>query len=206
MVKILLSNQEEVQPTSDGDLSRVPYRDRVHAGQTLAKILRAYANRVDVLVLAAHWAPLMAPSRRASIAQALCEECVMRQLSCWFVAYAMSLTACHPGPVLDTGPKPPSVGGTVAGLVMTADATVAVPTRKVTVIETTTGSRYDATTAANGGYTIQVPEGTYRIEVELRAGEVLTKQPDPTLVTNGDLDTGRDFVIAVKPPGSAASP
>jgi uncharacterized protein YfaS (alpha-2-macroglobulin family) len=89
---------------------------------------------------------------------------------------------------------------------MTADATVAVPTRKVTVIETTTGSRYDATTAANGGYTIQVPEGTYRIEVELRAGEVLTKQPDPTLVTNGDLDTGRDFVIAVKPPGSAASP
>ena len=83
----------------------------------------------------------------------------MRRLSCLFVAYAMSLTACHPGPVLDTGPKPPSVGGTVAGLVMTADATVAVPTRKVTVIETTTGSRYDATTAANGGYTIQYPKG-----------------------------------------------
>ncbi len=130
----------------------------------------------------------------------------MRRLSYLFVAYAMSLTACHPGPVLDTGPNPPSVGGTVAGLVTTADATVAVPTRKVTVIETTTGSRYDATTAANGGYTIQVPEGTYRIEVELRAGEVLTKQPDPTLVTNGDLDTGRDFVIAVKPSGSTASP
>src|SRR5688572_1725395 len=33
------------------DLSRPPYRDRVEAGQTLAKKLRAYADRADVLVL-----------------------------------------------------------------------------------------------------------------------------------------------------------
>jgi hypothetical protein len=114
----------------------------------------------------------------------------------------MSVTACYPRAALNTGTNPPSVGGTIAGLVTTAGATVAVPSRKVTVIETTTGTRYDTSTAANGGYTIQVPEGTYRIEVELRNGEVLAKQPDPTGVTNGDLDTGRDFVIAVRPPGS----
>ena len=107
--------------------------------------------------------------------------------------------------MLNTGTNPPSVGGTIAGLVTTANATVAVPSRKVTATETTAGSRYEASTAANGGYTIQVPEGTYRIEVELRAGEVLAKQPDPTRVTNGDLDTGRDFAIAVKAPGSTAS-
>ena len=129
----------------------------------------------------------------------------MRRLNCLLVACAMSLTACHPGPVLNTGPNPPSVGGTIAGLVTTADATIAVPSRKVTVTETTTGTRYEASTAANGGYTIQVPEGNYRIEVELRAGEVLAKQPDPTRVTNGDLDTGRDFEIAVKRAGSTAS-
>ena len=129
----------------------------------------------------------------------------MQRLSCLFIACVMGVTACRPGPVLNTGTSQPSVGGTIAGIVTTADATVAVPSRKVTVTETTTGTRYDATTAANGGYTIQVPEGTYRIEVELRAGEVLAKQPDPTRVTNGDLDTGRDFVIAVKPPGSTAS-
>ena len=129
----------------------------------------------------------------------------MRKLSCLLVVSAMSFTACHPGPVLNTGPNPPSVGGTIAGLVTTADATVAVPSRKVTATETTSGTHYEASTAANGGYTIQVPEGNYRIEVELRAGEVLAKQPDPTRVTNGDLDTGRDFVIAVKPPGSTAS-
>ena len=130
---------------------------------------------------------------------------LMRPLNWLLVTCVVSVAACHPGPVLNTGASPPSVGGTIAGLVTTAGATVAVPSRKVTATETTTGSRHEASTAANGGYTIQVPEGTYRIEVELRAGEVLAKQPDPTRVTNGDLDTGRDFVIAVKPPGSTAS-
>jgi len=68
----------------------------------------------------------------------------------------------------------------------------------VTAIETTNGSRYDTTTATNGGYTIRVPEGTYRIEIELRAGEALAKQPDTTRINNSDLDSGRDFVITAK--------
>jgi len=117
----------------------------------------------------------------------------------WVLLMSTLVTAaCHPGPVVNAGAKQPSVGGTIAGIVTTADASVAVPGRKVTAIETTSGSRYDATTAANGGYTIKVPEGTYRIEIELRPGEALAKQPDPTKVNNSDLDPGRDFVITVK--------
>lgn len=112
---------------------------------------------------------------------------------------ALLTTACHPGPVVNAGAKQPSVGGTIAGVVSTPDPAVAVPGRKVTAVETTSGSRYDTTTAANGGYTIQVPEGTYRIEVELRPGEALAKQPDTTRVNNSDLDSGRDFVITAKP-------
>jgi hypothetical protein len=112
---------------------------------------------------------------------------------------ALSTAACHPGPVVNAGAKQPSVGGTIAGVVSTPDPAVAVPGRKVTAVETTKGSRYDTTTAANGGYTIQVPEGTYRIEVELRPGEALAKQPDTTKVNNSDLDSGRDFVITAKP-------
>ncbi len=107
--------------------------------------------------------------------------------------------ACRPSPILNTGAQQPSVGGTIAGIVKTADNAVAVPSRKVTVIETTTGKRYDTTTATNGGYTIKVPEGTYRIEIELRPGETLAKQPQPTKVNNSDLDPGRDFVFTVKP-------
>ena len=112
---------------------------------------------------------------------------------------ALLSAACHPGPVVNAGAKQPSVGGTIAGVVTTPDPAVAVPGRKVTAVETTNGQRYDTTTAANGGYTIKVPEGTYRIEVELRTGEALAKQPDTTKVNNSDVDAGRDFVITAKP-------
>jgi hypothetical protein len=118
----------------------------------------------------------------------------------WILLASVVLAAgCHPGPVLNTGAKEPSVGGTIAGIVTTADASVAVPGRKVTAVETANGRRYDTTTATNGGYTIRVPEGTYRIEIELRPGETLAKQPEATKVSNSDLDPGRDFVITAKP-------
>jgi hypothetical protein len=106
--------------------------------------------------------------------------------------------ACHPGPIIDTTP-PPSVGGTIAGIVTTTDPAVAVPGRKVSVVDATSGARFDATTATNGGYTIKVPEGTYRIEIELRPGESLAKRPDQTHINNGDLDPHRDFVITAAP-------
>jgi len=106
---------------------------------------------------------------------------------------------CHPGPVVDTGPKPPAVGGTIAGIVST-ETNTAVTGRRVTAIESTTGTRYEATTGANGGYTIKVPEGTYRLEVELRSGEKLAKKPDDTQINNGDLDPGRDFTITAGAP------
>jgi hypothetical protein len=115
------------------------------------------------------------------------------------VAVIVGLSAaCHPGPVIDTTPKR-SVGGTIAGIVTTADSTVAVPGRKVTAIEVSSGSQYDATTGANGGYTIKVPEGTYRIEIELHGAETLGKRPGQTHINNGDLDPHRDFVITVRP-------
>jgi hypothetical protein len=102
--------------------------------------------------------------------------------------------ACHPGPIVDTGSKPPAVGGTIAGIVSTG-ANAAVAGRKVTAIETQTGKRYEATTGINGGYTIQVPEGRYRLEVELRGGEQVTKQPAETKIDKSDVDSHRDFVI-----------
>jgi len=123
----------------------------------------------------------------------------MRMRFSWILlASALLTAACHPGPVVNAGAKQPPVGGTIAGIVTTSDSAVAVPGRKVTVVETTSGSRYDTTTATNGGYTIKVPEGTYRIEVELRPGETLAKQPDQTKIGNSDLDSGRDFVITAR--------
>jgi hypothetical protein len=88
-----------------------------------------------------------------------------------------------------------ATSGTIAGLVSTDDGKTPVSGRKVTVINTTTKTRFDATTATDGGYTLQVPAGHYGIDVELRAGERLEKRPEPTDVGAGDLDAGRDFVI-----------
>lgn len=111
-------------------------------------------------------------------------------------ALALLLSAaCHPGPVIDTGPKPPAVGGTIAGFV-TGPGDAPLAGRRVTAIDTTSGQRVEAVTGANGGYTIKLPAGTYRLEVELRAGEKVVKQPDPTRVEKSDLDTRRDFVLS----------
>ena len=106
--------------------------------------------------------------------------------------------ACHPfrGPVI--GGTEQKVGGTIAGIVSATGGTTALASRKVTAINTATQARYDTTTAANGGYTLKVPEGTYKIEIELRPGESLSKQPGETRINNGDLDSGRDFVVTVK--------
>ena len=103
----------------------------------------------------------------------------------------LALVACHPGPVMSPKLAAP---GTIAGIVST-DTNTAVMGRKVTAIETTSGARFDATTGTNGGYTIQVPEGTYRLEVELKPGESVLKQPSETKINKSDLDPQRDFVI-----------
>jgi hypothetical protein len=65
---------------------------------------------------------------------------------------------------------------------------------------TARAGRYEITTAADGGYTIKVPEGTYHLELELRPGETLSKRPADTHINNSDLDPRRDFVVTVSPP------
>lgn len=121
-----------------------------------------------------------------------------RMLAAPFAVFALAVgsVACHPGPILNTEPN--KVGGTIAGIVRATDGSMALMTRKVTIVNTKTGQKFDTTTGPNGGYTVKVPEGTYHIDVELREGEVISKQPDDTQVDNGDLDSGRDFEITVR--------
>ena len=102
--------------------------------------------------------------------------------------------ACHPGPVIGGGPSAPT-SGTIAGVV-TMEGNTPVVGRRVSAVDTSSGSKFEATTGANGGYTMKVPEGTYRLELELRPGEKVTKQPDETRVNRSDLDPSRDFVIS----------
>ena len=106
-------------------------------------------------------------------------------------------TACHPGPVVNTGDKPANVGGTISGTVR-ADGGVSLAGRMVTVTNEATGAKLTTSTSSTGGYTIQVPAGKYRLDVELHAGETLSTRPDPTEVNVGDLDDRRDFIVTVR--------
>jgi hypothetical protein len=116
-------------------------------------------------------------------------------LNAILVVGLLAAIACHAGrPIVNTGA--PNVGGTIAGNV-TAPGNVPLSGRKVTAINAATSARYDTTTSTTGGYSIRVPIGTYRIDVELRAGETATKRPDQTTINNGDTDASRNFEIAV---------
>src|SRR4051812_24144344 len=97
----------------------------------------------------------------------------LRALAGVAIIASFGLAGCHPGAVVDTSPKP-SVGGTIAGVVRSGANPVI--GRKVTAINVASGARFDASTGVNGGYTIQVPEGTYRLDIEVLAGESIAKR------------------------------
>lgn len=84
--------------------------------------------------------------------------------------------------------------GTVSGTVRTAQGAF-LNGRRVSAVDVASAAHFDVTTGGNGGYTIKVPTGTYRLEVELRGGEVLGTQPPQTQVNVGDLDAQLDFVV-----------
>ena len=88
------------------------------------------------------------------------------------------------------------MGGAISGRVSASDGTTALSGRKVTAVNVATGTRYDVSTSTNGGYTVRVPVGVYRVEVELRSGEAITAQPEAAIeMDRGYLDSGRDFIL-----------
>lgn len=123
----------------------------------------------------------------------------MRALRYFSIALLIAAAACSRDVVISTEPAL-KAGGTIAGIVRATEGSVPLVTRKVTVTHIKSGAKFETTTGVNGGYTIKVPEeGRYRIEVELRDGEVVAKGPDETDINNGDLDPGRDFEITIQP-------
>jgi hypothetical protein len=122
----------------------------------------------------------------------------MRRIAMLLCFATVAAAACHPEPVLNTGPAQPPVGGTIAGIVTTTDSMIPVVDRKVTVTDARTGAHFETRLASNGGYTIQVPKGTYHIDIELHEGEALATRPEDTHINNGDLDPHRNFVITVR--------
>jgi len=101
--------------------------------------------------------------------------------------------ARHGRPIIG-GSTVPNPTGTLSGNVRSSTGTP-LEGRRVSAIDMSNEVHYDVTTSKGGGYTIKVPPGRYRLEVELRGGDQLAKQPGQTTITVGDVDEELDFVI-----------
>ena len=111
-----------------------------------------------------------------------------------FLALSSGCVEARHGRPIVGGSVVSNPSGTISGTVTNSSGTP-LEGRRVTAIATTTEQHYDATTANNGGYTIKVPPGRYRLEVELRGGDQLAQQPEQTNVNVGDVDAQMNFVI-----------
>lgn len=101
---------------------------------------------------------------------------------------------CRTAGPLVGGDREPA-NGTISGSVAGPDGVAPVRDRLVEAVEVETGDRYPTTTSSTGGYTIELPPGRYRLEVDLADGEELASGPGVVEVGEGQLVTGVDFVL-----------
>jgi len=145
-------------------------------------------------------APLAKCGRVSGHRAADCHYCPRWVAAVWLVAGLTALlysSACRRGvPAVDLGPKPPSPRGTITGIVRGPEAMSGMEGRTVEVIDVATGTKRTAVTASNGGFTIELPKGKYRLELQLRAGETLVKRPDIVDLDHGDIDSHIEFVVS----------
>lgn len=117
------------------------------------------------------------------------------------LAGVLAGVACRRGvPVMDPGPKPPTTDGTVSGRLTTEGDASRLVGRRVEVVNVATGDRRAVSTSTDGGFTIKVPPGKYRLQVELRPGEAIVKGPETIDVNPSDLDSNIVVVITAIPP------
>lgn len=108
------------------------------------------------------------------------------------------LPACRRGvPVIDTAPKPANPNGTISGTVRGPEGASALSGRVVEVINVDTGERQRETTSSTGGFTFKLKPGKYRVELTLRDGESVVKQPGVIDLNKSDVDAHADFVLGV---------
>ena len=85
----------------------------------------------------------------------------------------------------------PTITGTIRGPERTTD----VDGRIVEVINVNTNQRRRVLTDRAGGFSVTLDPGDYRVELTLREGEALVRQPGVIHVDRSGIDAGVDFVI-----------
>ena len=108
----------------------------------------------------------------------------------------LSVTACRRGvPIIDTAPRPVQADGTISGTVRGPEGTSSLEGRLVEVVNVETGERQTATTNPAGGFSFKLKPGKYRVNLPLREGESLVRQPGVIDLNRSDVDAHADFVL-----------
>jgi hypothetical protein len=69
-------------------------------------------------------------------------------------------------------------------------------------VDLSSGRAFDATTNPAGGFTIQLPPGTYRLEVQTLDGEYVHDPPGDITVGPSDIDANISITVGPRTPGS----
>ena len=102
----------------------------------------------------------------------------------------------HGRAVADGTPENKQARGTIAGILRRGIGGEPVEGRQVTAVDLAdTARRYSATTNVAGGFSIPVPPGKYRLEVELRGAERVLQSPGEFDINESDLDANRELAI-----------
>jgi hypothetical protein len=98
-------------------------------------------------------------------------------------------------PPLDAPGTAAATGATISGTIRGPERTTTVDGRIVDVINLTTNQRRRVTTNRAGGFSVTLDPGDYRVELTLREGEAIVRQPGVIHIDRSDVDADADFVI-----------
>jgi hypothetical protein len=102
----------------------------------------------------------------------------------------------HGAPPVDDAPRAfVAPRATISGTVRGPERTTPLDGRIVDVINLTTNQRRRITTNHAGGFSVTLDPGDYRVELTLREGEAIVRQPGVIHVDRSDVDADADFVI-----------
>jgi hypothetical protein len=108
----------------------------------------------------------------------------------------LTISGCRRGtPVVDATPGTAPPRGTISGTVRGPESSSPVEGRLIEVVNVETNERHRVSTNSAGGFRLTVKPGNYRVELALRNGEALVKQPGVMSISRSGVDAHADFVI-----------
>jgi hypothetical protein len=107
----------------------------------------------------------------------------------------LAAASCRSGqPLLVSATGNMHTPGTIGGI-LSAVGGDRLQGRRVAAIGVGNAQRYSAVTNVTGGFSIKVPPGDYRLEVDLREGERIVREPGVIHINKSDLDANLEIVV-----------